>query len=375
MLSLILKATDACNLRCEYCSVGEKNHSSTLSIEDMQRALEWFIRHAQKGNHKRVNIILHGGEPLLIDVEQYRSCFKKIGISYPDMDITYSMQTNGYYITDKIIDFIREFDIRVGISLDGNEKIHDLQRKDVQGKFTYKTIAENIKKLQENEIHVSVLMVVTKNCLSADLDMFQEFDSNNISVKVNPLYMVGEAKKHTEIALDEGDYGNYIIRLFDYIIDHEIEIRISPIEDIFEALLWDKRTRGCNFSANCIDSFICINQLGDIYPCGRFADRLEYKIGNITTGIYSDGENILKEIKKRRNEKIASKCKECKYLKWCNAGCSGFTFQMDENNKESELCKDYQMIFEYFLGDGLQKYKKYLIRRKNQLQEKLNQEE
>ena len=43
MLNLILKGTNACNLRCRYCSLGEKEQVRMLSKEDMLKALSWFL--------------------------------------------------------------------------------------------------------------------------------------------------------------------------------------------------------------------------------------------------------------------------------------------------------------------------------------------
>ena len=61
MLTLILKAITSCNLRCIYCSVGDKKHSARMDGPTMTVALEWFANYALKRGEKIVSFILHGG--------------------------------------------------------------------------------------------------------------------------------------------------------------------------------------------------------------------------------------------------------------------------------------------------------------------------
>ena len=75
-------------------------------------------------------------------------------------------------------------------------------------------------------------------------------------------------------------------------------------------------------------------------------------------------------ILKRRNTRLPNKCRKCKYLRLCNAGCSAEAAIGGNINGEPMLCEDYQMLFEYFYGDGLILLKKELQRQKNMLEAK-----
>lgn len=371
MLNLILKGTNACNLRCKYCSLGEKEHTGMLSQKDMLKALFWFLEYAKKKNQHKVGIILHGGEPFLVPAEQYQFCFQELQKKYKDMEICYSAQTNGYELSEEYMNLIQDYKIRIGISLDGDKDIHDRQRVNIHGEPTYKKIMDNIRILKNNLIPVSVLMVITQYHQKMNFQFFDFLADEKIPIKVNPLYQVGEAKKNKNLAIPDRYYGQFLIDLFDYLIDHEIDLHVSPLEDLLYAILYENSPRGCNFCASCIDSFICVNQDGDIYPCGRFSDRGICKIGSIYTGISSEGNKIICEIKSRRKEKLASKCVCCKYLKLCYSGCSAYIFRQCRQNVPSELCEDYYMVFEYLSGLGLTKYKQYLLNRKNEIEKKL----
>ena len=61
-ISVILKPTDACNIRCKHCYNSEKKYGlKKLSIESTNFIMDKLFR-----EFKEVNIIWHGGEPLLM---------------------------------------------------------------------------------------------------------------------------------------------------------------------------------------------------------------------------------------------------------------------------------------------------------------------
>lgn len=368
MLNLILKGTNACNLSCSYCSLGENKQPQILGQEDMLKALGWFLEYAKAKGQYKTGIILHGGEPFLVPAEQYQFCFEKLRKQYPDVEVRYSAQTNGYQLSEEYLKLIQDYKIRIGISMDGDKDIHDRQRRDVHGNPTCEKIMENIHILKKNAIPVSLLMVVTCYHQQMDFRFFDFLAEEKIPVKINPLYQAGKAKEHVELAIPGKGYGKFLINLFDYLIQHETDLHVSPLEELLYAILYEDSPGGCNFCNTCLESFICINQKGDIYPCGRFSDNEICKIGNISEGISPEGNEKISEIKARRNEKLPLKCIRCKYLRLCYAGCSACGYRQDSENVPDELCEDYYTIFEYLSGQGLMRYKKYLEGRKRKIQ-------
>ncbi len=361
MLTLILKGTNACNLRCAYCSLGEKEQFSLMSEKKMLDALMWFAQYAKQRKESAINIIFHGGEPMLISPKQYRVCMDKLLEVYADLEIGFHIQTNGTILTEEYLQLIKEYDIKVGVSLDGPAYIHDMQRKTIQQQKTYEMIWKNILDMKKQGILLSALMVLTKATVNADLSYLEELCAMDIPLKINPLLQVGEAKNHTELALELGDYSKYLIHVYEYLLQNDLHIHISPIEEIFQGILSDSTPQGCIFNTECSKHFLCINQNGDIYPCGRFADTVSYKLGTIETGI--EEQEQYKNLLEWRKNSLLGKCKNCNYLKYCHGGCSAYL----ETQESAILCKEYQHIFSYFSGEGLKKYKSYLLQKKKEL--------
>lgn len=332
----------------------------------MSKALDWFADFAAEKNLNN-KIIFHGGEPALIPPEQYRRCIEKLLYKRPDMNFKFLMQTNGFMLSDKIIELMRDFDMNIGISLDGPQEVHDFERRTLNNKNSFKRIINNINKLIIAGIKTSALMVMTRRAINFNLSWLKDFKDLNINLKINPLLNIGKARSHSELALCPGDYADFLIKVYEYILDNEINISLTPLESLLGAAINNINLRECIFSDKCHDNFICINQDGEIYPCGRFADEHEYKLGNIYDGINDSGREILRQLKARRSFNMPLECQECSFKNICHAGCSCGAF-----NKPSEMCHDYKKLFNYMQSAGIKKYKEYLLKRREYILNKLN---
>lgn len=331
-----------------------------MSESEMMSTLSWFSGYARERNEMNPVVIFHGGEPLLIPVMQYRRCIDDLLSRNPDMNFTMNIQTNGTILNPEIISLMKDFNIKPGISLDGMKRIHDSQRRDVNGNATYDRIMASIRTLKANGIRVSLLMVLTRESLNADLSYLKDFADMNLPIKINPLYSAGEAVKHPESFLRSGEYADFMIRAFEYIIGNNIHVSLMPVEYVIQAVINDCTPRGCIFSERCHDSFICVNHDGNIYPCGRYADDKMNLLGNIHEGISESGHEILNRLKVSR---IRVECIECSYRKFCNGGCTAMNGMM---------CNDYKKFLDYLYADGLRKYKSYLLSRRDEIENVLH---
>lgn len=329
-----------------------------LNDEEMSRALLWFASEARMRDEHSPAVIFHGGEPLLIPVSQYRKCLDTLIADNSDLDFTFQIQTNGTIINDEIITFLKDYNIQPGISVDGPRYVHDSQRMTADGSPSYSLIMKNIRQLKSEGLKACGLMVLTRKSLNAGLEWLKDFAEIRVPMKINPLYSAGEALKHDELSLTPGDYADYLIRVYEYILDNEINISLTPIEYILQGIINNLTPRGCVFSRTCHDSFLCVDYEGNIYPCGRFADDKLNIIGNIHTGITDEGRKILENLKASRTSHIRSECKNCKYVKFCNSGCTVMN---------GAMCKDFMKFLDYLYNEGITKYKEYLTHRRAEI--------
>lgn len=373
MLTVIVKGTNGCNLACSYCSLGDKKKFMYVDLKMLEDMLCFSCKIARYRGESTVNFILHGGEPTLINPDIYKSAIDLVEMLFPDLDIIISMQSNGFVLTEKMLNFIREYSIHIGISIDGSEEIHNSERLTDEHKPTYHQVLNNIERLQNAGIKVSCLMVLTQNALNKGYEYLKFFEEKHIYLKINPLLNYGRVENHPELSLRQGDYANYLIGLYEYSIEKNISIMITPIDNILQAILNTQKIGECTFNRECNKHFLCIDYKGDVYPCGKFSDMDLFKLGNILTMPPEsiDGRFAMYELQERRGNGLPEKCKKCRYLSLCNAGCSAEAVIEGNFDKEPLMCEDYKILFNYFQTTGLKLLKKELQKQKNILREKL----
>ena len=371
MKTLILKSLDACNLRCDYCSVGDKTVSGMMTEPEMKKALSFFATRAHADGEEHVQIIFHGGEPMLLPAAQYDRCIRQVQEDFPALRFRLSMQTNGVRLTREYIDLFQTHDIHIGVSLDGSRVIHDGQRKDGAGNGSYDRVMENIRTLQKNDIPVSALMVVTKPALEAGLDFLKTLDEMEIPLKINPLLALGEAPRHPELALAVGDYSRYLIRVYEYAAKEDLSLHLSPLAELMAAILTDTCPVGCIYNPHCCRDFLCIDREGVIYPCGRFSDMHTHVLGTVESGITTEGEAILQRLENRRTTPEPELCRDCRWLSMCHAGCSA---DHAEETAPCAICEDQKQILQYLRTDGLKIMKSQLLKERARILRHLEEE-
>lgn len=67
--------------------------------------MDYACQLGKHNNDNSITFILHGGEPTLVKVSAYDDAISRIKAKYSDMDITISIQTNGYHINNEWISF------------------------------------------------------------------------------------------------------------------------------------------------------------------------------------------------------------------------------------------------------------------------------
>lgn len=371
MLTLILKGTNGCNLNCSYCSLGEKPRYDTVTEKMLCSIFEFVCRVCEFRHESQLEIILHGGEPTIVPVKVYESAIQYIQNRFPKLKIRLSMQTNAFHISEEYLDFLLRYQVNVGVSIDGSSEIHDKVRKSRSGRDTFGPVTENINRMIFAGLNVSGLMVLSSIGVEVTLDYLNYFASRHIHLKINPLLNYGEAYKNPELAIRTGDYAHFLIRVYEYIVANSVDITISPVDKIIQAILRRERIRECTFNSECNNRFICIDHTGDVYPCGKYSDIHSFKLGNVLSlerdFLHSPQMNMLRD---RRSCNLPDKCRKCKYVILCNAGCNAEASIENKFGEPPFLCDDYQMLFDYFSGTGLRLLRKQLLDRREQLMEK-----
>jgi uncharacterized protein len=150
----VLKIHSRCNLSCDYCYMYEMaDQSWRRQPRRMARStIDWTARriaeHARGKMLERVDVTLHGGEPLLAGVEHLRYTIETIRAACaPDVEVRFHVQTNGVLLDTPFLELFGEHDVRVGVSLDGDEEGHDRHRRTAGGRGSFQAVRAGLRRL------------------------------------------------------------------------------------------------------------------------------------------------------------------------------------------------------------------------------------
>ena len=152
----ILKIHGRCNLACDYCYMYEmadqswRAKPSVMSPDIFQAATHRIGEHATTHGLRSIEVVFHGGEPLLVGADYLRHAAMTIRSAMPDgVGVTLSIQTNGILLTEPVLAVLRTHDITVGVSIDGGQRAHDRHRKYTHGKGSHAAVLRGLDRLRQ----------------------------------------------------------------------------------------------------------------------------------------------------------------------------------------------------------------------------------
>lgn len=136
----ILKLHSRCNLSCRYCYLYTmadqrwRHRPPAMSAAVAEAAAARIAEHARGHGLREVSIVLHGGEPLLAGADRIRQVVDAVRDRLDGVaGAHFSLQTNGTLLTRGFLRLFAELDVRVGVSLDGEQAAHDRTRPGPRG--------------------------------------------------------------------------------------------------------------------------------------------------------------------------------------------------------------------------------------------------
>ncbi|MEV8531046.1 FxsB family cyclophane-forming radical SAM/SPASM peptide maturase [Streptomyces sp. NPDC051211] len=167
----VLKTRSRCNLACTYCYVYEmadqswRTRPAVMAPATVRLAADRIAEHAAAHALTRVDLVLHGGEPLLAPTADLAAPVTAIRAELarrsPRTRVTATVQTNGTLLTRGRLDALAAAGIRVGVSLDGGLAAHNARRVDHSGRPGFAAAARGLRLLARRpESYAGVLCVV-----------------------------------------------------------------------------------------------------------------------------------------------------------------------------------------------------------------------
>jgi len=317
---LIIKCTRLCNFLCEYCFDRKNNADSDLSFTNLAKI---FSELGQLEDTKRIQIIWHGGEPLLRGIKFFqKAIFLQDRLVPSHIKLTHVLQTNGSLITDEWASFFHENKFHIGISIDGPKEIHDLNRPLGTRKSSYDLTMRGIETLRKYQVRFGLLTVVNERILEYGPNkLWNYFKSNGfksfglLSLRrpyTNPAEEIKYNQKY-------GEFMSEVQRLWLKADDPSIQIREfqSKLDQFFGL-----PARLCKDGGNCVGKYFGIEPNGDVFHCDKFCSNKSWRIGHVSELSFQELPNSTNILSLQSVEMdVRSRCESCEWHSLCRGGC------------------------------------------------------
>lgn len=143
---LDLGVSEVCNFACSHCvhfvSVGETRKSNLfMKWEVAKTAIDEYIAIIKKSELMESEIHFGTAEPL-INWPVVKKALEYCRKTYSTIDHHFFIETNLSLLTQKIAETLREYSVRIVISLDGSKEANDAVRVTTRGEGTFDKIVE-----------------------------------------------------------------------------------------------------------------------------------------------------------------------------------------------------------------------------------------
>jgi len=152
----ILKVHSRCNLSCSYCYVyemadqGWRQLPRRMSKPVAGRAVERIAEHARKHSLASVDVIMHGGEPLLAGADWLADLVGSLRAQV-SAQVNVTVQTNGTLLDRPMLTTLKNLGMRVGVSLDGDAEATGRHRRYANGRNSFDAVADGLDLLRSPE--------------------------------------------------------------------------------------------------------------------------------------------------------------------------------------------------------------------------------
>ncbi len=173
MEMVVVQPTPFCNIACTYCYLPSREAKSVIALDTVRTLFSKIF--ASPYPAPELTVIWHAGEPLVVPAAFYRVAFDAIeALRPPSLSVRHAFQTNGMLLTPEWCDLFKQYNVGVGVSIDGPKQLHDAHRVTRSGRGTFDRTMAGIRLLQRENVPFHVITVLSKQHLE-NPDMLIEF--------------------------------------------------------------------------------------------------------------------------------------------------------------------------------------------------------
>ncbi|MEA1936639.1 MAG: SPASM domain-containing protein [Patescibacteria group bacterium] len=345
--------TERCNFRCNYCFVKNNNPLGNMTKEVALKGLDFFCRLIAKDPEQfdlEKTIVFYGGEPLL-NWSVFETLLSKIKDYIKSgklpQETTLNLVTNGSLLNRKIARILRDHNVQISISIDGDDSATNSSRIYANGESVYQDIKRGFQICKEAGMDIGASCTLSEASIhNFDTTLRVLLDECEVTNLGLNLMISGEEKMNN----------GYNERAAKFILD---AFQVFRKRGVYE----DRIMRKANaFIERTVWPFDCGatggNQIviapdGDVGVCHGFVGKKKY----FPTSVYDNDFDISKDKDFKewsmRSPLNMPECQDCFALGICGGGCpyqseleTGSIWELDKR-----FCVHAKMTLEWLIWD------------------------
>ena len=347
-----------CNLGCAYCYYLPKENlypGGHFFMTD--QVLEEFTRQYIKAQRvPEVTFGWQGGEPTLMGLDFFRRAvelqqkYRRAGLRVHN-----ALQTNGTLLDGEWCRFFREHGFLIGLSLDGPRELHDAYRVDKRGGPTFDRVMAGLSLLKEYGVEFNVLTTVHAANAGHPLEVYR-FLRDEVGARFIQFIPIvqrdndtgfQEGERVTERSVTGGQYGDFLIAIFDEWVRRDVGRVFVQIFDVALAAWMGQRPGLCVFEETCGTALV-LEHNGDLYACDHFVEP-RYRLGNVLETPLAElmGSEQQHRFGLTKRDALPRTCRECAVRFVCQGGCpkNRILHTSDGEPRLNYLCEGYRAFF------------------------------
>lgn len=203
-----------------------------MAEETVLQLANRLAEHVESVKEGNILVVLHGGEPMLYPNLEYLLSTLKNKVKR----VEFAIQTNGTLFTSENLEILKKYQVRIGVSIDGPQSVHDKFRVTHTGEGSYNTVLKGLSlaKFITPQTVDSILNVI--DIKAAPVDVLDCLEGLNVP-RADVLFPDLNYDTFKFAGFSRGELGTWLSELFDLWINRENTIHIRIFLTIIRLLL------------------------------------------------------------------------------------------------------------------------------------------
>jgi len=336
-LTAWLHVTNACNLRCTYCYINKTNRA--MNEEIGCAAVDAVFRSAARNEFQAVKLKYAGGEATLnFDLVRILHARAQARAQETGLNLREVVLSNGVGLTRSMIEFLRDENIRLMISLDGIGAAHDVHRVFANGHGSFLAVTHAIDRAMANGLSPHLSITVTAHNAETLPEAVNFALDRDVLFNLNFYRENDCAGSHAELTADHARIIAGMKAAFAVIEERLPQRRI--IDGLVDRSSFaEPHEYACGAGHN----YMVIDERGGIARCQMEIER------TVTNVMADDPLFALRQVHDNfLNVPVQQKtgCANCEWQLWCAGGCSLLTLRATgRTDVQSPYCNVYKALY------------------------------